>query len=214
MNRTYIKDAKTEEVYCGYEVLDGTLSKTFTLRQDTKVKLGVNVFPGAPYINGYSFRPQLMVGKSMPAEFIKPGMPPVVRELPTAEGGLPIRFEDIYAVYADKTQLIKSTLASGSIFNDTYYKDDGRLGLNLSKLPETLNIVYIVRPVLKTESNISSERVKVPVEFIDLVKAKLRGEAYKLANEDSLAAKWLNDYNVLLETFKEWHASKSPSFGL
>ena len=43
--------------------------------------------------------------------------------------------------------------------------------------------------------------VMVPVEFIDLVKAKLRGEAY-VCQRGSLVAKWLNDYNVLLETFK------------
>ena len=54
----------------------------------------------------------------------------------------------------------------------------------------------------------------LPVEFIDLVKAKLRGEAYKLANEDNHAAKWLNDYNTLLETFKAWIADKSANFGM
>ena len=54
----------------------------------------------------------------------------------------------------------------------------------------------------------------LPPELIDLAKAKLRGEAYKLANEDGLAAKWLNDYNVLLETFKVWIQSKAPAFGI
>ena len=33
-----------------------------------------------------------------------------------------IRFEDIHAVYSDDTQLIKSSLASGVILPDTYYK--------------------------------------------------------------------------------------------
>ena len=54
----------------------------------------------------------------------------------------------------------------------------------------------------------------VPVEFIDLVKAKLRGEAYKLVNEGEIAAMWLNDYNILLETFKAWISEKAPNFGM
>lgn len=125
-----------------------------------------------------------------------------------------VRFEDIHAVYADNTQLIESTLASGVIFPNTYYKVRNNIGLNLKKQPQTIKIIYFVRPILKTEANADSECVKVPLEFLDLIKAKLRGEAYKVANEDSLAAKWINDYNVLLETFKMWIQGKQSEFGL
>ena len=128
-----------------------------------------------------------------------------------------VRFEDIHAVYADQTQLIESTVASGVIFPDTYYKIQNNIGLNLKKQAEKLKIIYFVRPALKTvdtNDNISSENVMLPVEFIDLAKAKLRGEAYKVANEDSIAAKWINDYNVLLETFKAWISGKQSEFGM
>lgn len=125
-----------------------------------------------------------------------------------------VRFEDIHAVFADKTQLIQSTLASGVIFPNTYYKIGRSLGLNLKKQPERLKIIYFVKPELKTAGNIGTKDVMLPVEFIDLAKAKLRGEAYKLANEDSLAAKWINDYNILLETFKTWLSGKQPEFGI
>lgn len=134
--------------------------------------------------------------------------------LDVSSGENAMRFEDIHAVYADNTQLIKSTVSSGVIFPDTYYKIGNNIGLNLKKDPEKLKIIYFVKPELKTTDNISAKNVMVPIEFIDLVKAKLRGEAYKVANEDSIAAKWINDYNILLETFKAWLSGKQAAFGL
>ena len=128
------------------------------------------------------------------------------------------RFEDILTIYAGDTQLIKSTLTSGVIFPNTFYKDNNDIGFNAKPDPTELTIVYIVKPALITTTshrNISEGvNVMVPIEFIDLVKAKLRGEAYKYANEAELSAMWLNDYNILLETFKAWIAEKSPNFGM
>lgn len=137
-----------------------------------------------------------------------------ISQFPTPADEDTVRFEDIHAVYADKTQLIKSTLASGVIFPNTYYKIQNNIGLNLKRQPQTVKIIYFVRPALKAETNIDTEYVRVPPEFTDLVKAKLRGEAYKLVNEDSIAAKWLNDYNVILENFKVWVQNKQSGFGL
>lgn len=130
------------------------------------------------------------------------------------DGASPIRYEDIHAVFRDDTQLIKSTLLSGAIFPDSYYKAENELGLHLAELPKKIRIFYHVRPALKKVGSLSVQNVRVPPEFLELVAAKLRGEAYKSVNEDGLAAKWLNDYNVLLETFKTWIAAKEPSFGM
>ena len=127
------------------------------------------------------------------------------------------RFEDVVAVYADDRQLIKSTLASGKIFSDTYYKNNNDIAFNTLCNPTEFTIVYIVKPATSKVFSgdvIDDSNVMVPVEFIDLVKAKLRGEAYKLANEDGIAAKWMNDYNTLLETFRAWIADKSSNFGM
>lgn len=137
-----------------------------------------------------------------------------INSLSIPDGESAVRFEDIHTVYADETQLIESTAASGVIFHDTYYKISNNIGLNLRKQPQKLTIIYFVKPELKTVSNISEKNVMLPLEFVDLVKAKLRGEAYKIANEDGIAAKWMNDYNILLETFKAWLSGKQPEFGM
>ena len=131
-------------------------------------------------------------------------------------GESPIRYEDVHAVYTSKgTQLIESTTASSVIFPNTYWKVGSKsLGVNISAESAGIRVIYFVRPEIIDEPNFAMKKVMIPIEFIDLVKAKLRGEAYKLANEDVLAAKWLNDYNALLETFKAWITAKMPTFGL
>ena len=133
------------------------------------------------------------------------------------EGENQPRFEDIHAVYADTKQLKKSTVASGVIFPDTFYKDNNNLGFNTEPLPKEITIVYFVKPALITVTEtdeINDANVMIPVEFIELAKSKLRGEAYKLANEYDFSAVWLNDYNILLESFKAWIAEKSSNLGI
>jgi hypothetical protein len=51
------------------------------------------------------------------------------------------------------------------------------------------------------------------VEWLDLLAARMRGEAYKVANEDGLAGKWMNDYNMQLESFKIWAAKRNERYG-
>lgn len=141
-----------------------------------------------------------------------------VCDIPISKGESPVRFEDIYTVYVDGVQLIKSTVASGAIFPNTFFKNGNNICFNISKNIKDIKIVYFVRPALKAVDEggnaKNDEYINLPIEFIELVKDKLRGEAYKLANEDALAAKWINEYNVLLETFKAWINNKAPRFGM
>ena len=141
-------------------------------------------------------------------------------DIEVCDGNDTLRFDDIYTMYAVndgvKKQLLKTTLTSGDVFPDTYYKFNDNLGFHVFNVPSAVEIIYFARPKLKTidENQKAVGNVMLPVEFIDLAKAKLRAEAYKIANEDSLAAKWVNDYNVLLETFKSWVQNKAPQFGM
>ncbi len=142
---------------------------------------------------------------------LSPITPISMSSLSVSEDEAPIRFEDIHTVYADDVQLVKTTLASGQIFPDTFYKHNDDLGFNSPYKTNELKIIYFARPKIKTSEE---GNVMFPIEFIDLVKAKLRGEAYKLVNEDALAGKWLNDYNVMLENFKAWCNNKTSQFGM
>jgi hypothetical protein len=133
--------------------------------------------------------------------------------LPKVSGENQPRFEDVHTIYVGDKQLKKTTLASGNIFPDTFCKVNNDIWISTFSPNKNVDVIYFVKPELIPD-NVGDSNVMIPIEFIDLVKAKLRGEAYKLANEGDLAAMWLNDYNTLLETFKAWIAEKSATFGM
>lgn len=200
--------------------------------KNTEVDIALDI-PNATYVTWLNALQQLLYTEIIKEQkdfvFVLPEMlPPEVgvgdidkielSDIETEGNESKPRFEDIHAFYAGNTQLIKSTLASGVIFPNTFFKYENNIGYKYTGLnTDNARIVYFVRPALVNvddNDNIIDVNVMVPVEFIDLVKSKLRGEAYKLVNEDDIAAKWLNDYNILLETFKAWINEKSPNFGL
>ena len=182
------------------------------LRDEVDIALEI---PSSTYLLWLNSIEQLcyseIIKEQRDVKVLAPTTPISMESLTVSEDEAPIRFEDIYAVYADDVQLMKTTLASGQIFPDTFYKQNDDLGFNSPYKTKELKIVYFARPKVKTSE---AGNVMLPIEFIDLVKAKMRGEAYKLVNEDALAGKWLNDYNVLLETFKAWCNSKASQFGV
>lgn len=131
--------------------------------------------------------------------------------LVTAENGVieaDCAEEDIVFVYCGTDMLAKiSPEMLPLMSNDNFYAVSG--GRIITQYGAPKYTIYVLeRPVCKTESNYSTETVKLPVEFIELVYSKLRGEAYKLANEDGLAAKWLADFNAKLEDFNVWLAGR------
>lgn len=188
------------------------------LKSEVDVALPV---PDEKYLEWLSALEQLLYGMFIQEQkkLILPGPvqnPVNLKTLSVGDDEANIRYEDIYTIFADGLQLIESTVTSGEIFTNTWYKTDGQLGYNTIEPPQCMEIVYFVRPKIKQLSNnvLPETSVFVPFEFLDMVRAKLRGEAYKMANEDSLAAKWLNDYNVLLQNFKTWILRKKAQFGM
>ena len=86
----------------------------------------------------------------------------------------------------------------------------------MQKAPNFIKLIYHIKPkMIKVNENdeIQDGNVMIPIEFIELVKSKLRGEAYSLENEYGPASNWLNNYNILLENFKQWLSDKTQQFG-
>lgn len=133
------------------------------------------------------------------------------------EGENSIRSCDITSVYAKfstmrRVQLLHVTLANGDTFKDVYFENGDKLCIKTSFPCNEAEIIYIKRPPLK--KTLEDGNVMVPVEFVELIASKIRGEAYKLANEDSIAAKWLSDYNAHLQDFSAWCALKKAKVGM
>ena len=139
-----------------------------------------------------------------------------IHKVPFEEGKneADVRFEDIISVFKGETQLIKTSLLSGGIFNDCWFNNGGVLWVNTTfeNVNNTITVYYHVRPAEKSSAN--EEVINLPAEFMDLMYSYVRAEAYKYANEDALSAKWQAEYNARLEIFKAWVDARRPSFGM
>ncbi|MCH5188410.1 MAG: hypothetical protein J1F63_08395 [Oscillospiraceae bacterium] len=124
-----------------------------------------------------------------------------------------VRYEDIYAVYAGDVQLVRATPAGIRTFPDSYSRIGETLYIKSENKAE-INIYFYVRPKLKTRPGGENDTIKLPIEWLPIIGAKVRGEAYKLVNEDYAAAKWLADYNALIEQFKQYIAARAEKLGV
>ncbi len=117
-------------------------------------------------------------------------------------------YDDIIKVYDSGIELDRVSLISGLTFDNLgmYYMNGDRVMVKTIIPATEVSVIYVVRPVKKAVINgaLPNETVKLPAEWLEIAASRLRGEAYKMANDDNLAAKWLNDYNLYLEQFKVW----------
>ena len=137
--------------------------------------------------------------------------------LPVPEGAAVPVYDDVIRIYGEEGQeLRKSGVIAGYEFPDfdLYYPDyNGGVVLHTRMEQSKVTIIYRLRPALKNADNEETLHVALPAEYLDMAGAKIRGEAYKIANEDGLAAKWLADYNTQVENFKIWASSRNERYG-
>ncbi len=112
---------------------------------------------------------------------------------------------DVCAVYIDGVQAMHGTAEESFLFSPetAVWHRDGEREIAVSGVREGAEaaVVYFVRPERRLTLTAA---VALPDEFIELAASRLKGEAYRAANEDVLAAKWLSDHNQRLEAFQNW----------
>lgn len=130
-------------------------------------------------------------------------------------------FEDIQKIYGDGRELQKASIISATKFNKSvWYKSGTAIGFNLASnaTAASMKIIYCVRPALKvlvagTPPTLPTAKIALPPEFVELMACRLRAEAYKLANDDNIGAKWFASYNTYVEDFKVWVKKHDAGFG-
>jgi len=126
----------------------------------------------------------------------------------------PVEYDDIVKIYIDGEELTKASVITAFTIpdKDIYYYDSANSVVRIRcKTPyDKTNVVYRVRPKIAEET---SEYIYLPYEWLEMLAAKIRGELYKIANDDVMAAKWLADYNTQLESFKVWIMKRNSRYG-
>lgn len=125
-------------------------------------------------------------------------------------------------LYPSGVELLKVSKQSRKLIDNCFYEnEDGTLGICLDDVlmescdGASLTIAHVTYPEKKSsgDSKVVGGNVMIPLEFIGMVEAKIRYEAYMLCEEPAVAANWLNIYNTQLEDFKIWHELQARRYG-
>lgn len=168
------------------------------------------VIPEASWLRWINTVEQFLYAEIL-AEYVRVEIP-YAEKIPLASIGEGVTYDDIISVYGDDVELDRAGVIAGTAVERPMYWTDyeGNVILRTSDVPSQVFVVYRLRPTIKKTG---AETIRIPVEWLDLLAARMRGEAYKVANEDGLAGKWMNDYNMQLESFKIWAAKRNERYG-
>ncbi|MBQ8002415.1 MAG: hypothetical protein IJ297_03120 [Clostridia bacterium] len=125
-----------------------------------------------------------------------------------------IPFEDVVLVRCNGETFMHTSPKDAGAYNNTYHEgEDGTINVVMNKdFAGNVEIYYNYRPA-EVDGVTSKVNVELPTEYIPMLMAAIRTEAYKQVNEDALSAKWANDYNTYRESFDAWVESTRPQFG-
>ncbi len=135
-----------------------------------------------------------------------------LEDITVNEDEAPVEYDDIVKIYIGSDELTKASVITALSIPDKeiFYLDGDVVKIRYNMPYDAVTVVYRVRPKIAVET---SETIHLPYEWIELLASKIRGELYKIANDDNMAAKWLADYNTQLESFKMWIAKRNIRYG-
>lgn len=189
----------------------GITAKAFieTIRAEADISIPV---PDASYLRWINTVEQFLYAEIL-EEYVRVTLPWAGETIALTEIGEGVIYDDIVSVYGDDAELDRAGVIAGTDVTDRpmYWTDyRGNLVLRMPETPSEVTVVYRLRPALKTDG---TENICIPSEWLDMLAARLRAEAYKIANEDGQAGKWMQDYNAQLETFGVWAARRNERYG-
>lgn len=129
------------------------------------------------------------------------------------------RASDIYkvficenGVYTELEKTKPSRILSHLQDSYSYYIEKGIIKIFSGKSnPESVKVIRFARPIPKT---VVGEKVigtiALPIQYLEMLKCRLRGEKYRLIGEDELCAKWISEYNSQIEDFKQYISERKP----
>ena len=127
------------------------------------------------------------------------------------------REEDIVAVYADHArELTPVSPDLFSLFPASYFVEGEGDAAKIVYRParsECLTVYFRRRPTPKTLDNYDEEHLAIPDEYVELLKEKLRGEAFFAVGEAEEAKNHLGAYNAYLNSFLLWAGERKQVLG-
>lgn len=178
----------------------------------TSVSDDIAVFPAISMINYINWYNDVV--QSIYKSIIKPcTLITVAAAKETERSGIDIPDNSVFPegaqMYLTKNGIRRKLLRVDNerdlVFRDSVYIGE-KIKINSDDITDAKLIIEVLTPPpIITEDNVSGTAVPFPTEYHDMIKARLKGEALKLCNQDNTAAKWLNDFNAALEDFKAFH---------
>lgn len=130
--------------------------------------------------------------------------------IPAPSNAAGVQLNDVLAVYDGSRKLRylpPADLPAAAGLPGFYTVTQEGIRLSDSGIDHPLRIRFIERPI---QYGADSENTYIPLpnEFLPMLAARVRGEVYRLVNEDAPAAKWLALYNAYLADFHTYLAAR------
>lgn len=125
-----------------------------------------------------------------------------------------ITFEDIYKVFdGSGNEFARSTYGAVLCFGKRiYYFNNGKVYINETNNDGYYKILFYKRPKAIDKSNVSNYLIPLPDAFVDVIRAKIRCEAFMLAGNITMSNAWREQHRVLFDELKGWYEQRMPVY--